>query len=401
MFEFEANVQSVTRLTEYLRNLLESDGFLQSVWVRGEISNLTKASSGHWYFTLKDAGAQLRCVMWRSSVARMSFVPREGDEIEARGRITIYDQRGEYQLVAERLRPVGTGDLYARFEALKARLEAEGLFDAERKRTIPTFPLRIGVVTSPDAAAFQDILNVLGRRFPLAELVLSPTPVQGTDAPPQIIAALERMNRYGQVDVILLCRGGGSIEDLWCFNDEGVARAVAASSIPVITGVGHETDFTIVDFVSDLRAPTPSAAAEVATPFSVEKLAEMLRGADMQLEGALLYRLNAMRDDLATTRRTLSYVSPQKKIDMLRQRIDTLNDRMASRLESRVGLLRERVAGRVAALSAADPRAILARGYAIVRRGEDGTRLYSAADAQYGQRLMIQLHDGEIDVTVE
>jgi len=245
-------VYTISEVTSVIRQLLESAEPLQAVRVQGEVSNmkryssghLKRYSSGHWYFTLKDGGAQLKCVMWRSNADKQRYKPEDGDQVEARGNIGVYDAQGVYQLYAESLKPVGMGDLYRQFEELKARLDAEGLFDPARKRPLPAFPRQIGVVTSPQAAAFQDIQNVLRRRFPLAVIILSPTPVQGADAPSQIAAALERLNQYAQVDVILLIRGGGSIEDLWAFNDEGVARAVAASRIPVVTGVGHEIDFT-------------------------------------------------------------------------------------------------------------------------------------------------------------
>ena len=257
---------SVTDLTRYLRELLESDELLQDVWVKGEVSNFSRPASGHLYFTLKDSSASLRCVMWRNAVIRQSFTPRDGDAIEVHGSISIYEVGGQYQLYADIFRPAGEGALYQEFLRLKAKLEAEGLFAPERKRPIPPKPKRIGIVTSPTGAALQDMLNTLQRRYPLVEVVLAPTPVQGDEAPARIIAALQNVAEIAHPDVIILARGGGSIEDLWAFNDERVARAIAASPIPVITGVGHETDFTIADFVADLRAPTPTAAAELATP---------------------------------------------------------------------------------------------------------------------------------------
>lgn len=389
---------TITEITSHIKTLLESDSTLQSAWVTGEVSNMTRASSGHWYFTLKDSGSQLKCVMWRSSASKQSVVPRDGDAIEAHGYISLYEPRGEYQLVADRVRPVGMGDLYARFEELKARLQAEGLFDPERKRPIPVFPLRIGVVTSPDAAAFQDIQNVLRRRFPLGQIILSPTPVQGVDAPPLIVRALERLNAYGEVDVILLIRGGGSIEDLWSFNDERVARAVAASVIPVVSGVGHETDFTIVDFVSDFRAPTPSAAAEVTTPH-IDALREAVARAEGQMTDAVRESIDRWQNVLGEMQGTMRYVSPLAHITTMRQRIDSIDSRIMMRQQGRVALLKERLNGRSAALEAANPAAILARGYAIVR-DTDGKTLKSATQTAPGDALVIQLHDGEVDVRV-
>ena len=246
---------TVTDLNRYLRQLLESDEHLQDIWVTGEVSNFSRPASGHIYFTLKDSSASLRCVMWRNTAQRQSFLPRDGEAIDVHGAISVYEAGGQYQLYADVFRQAGEGALYQEFLRLKAMLEAEGLFAPERKRPIPTRPNRIGIVTSATGAALQDMLNTLRRRYPLVEVVLAPTPVQGDEAPPKIVAALHDLARLANPDVILLARGGGSIEDLWAFNDEAVARAIAASPVPVITGVGHETDFTIADFVSDLRGP--------------------------------------------------------------------------------------------------------------------------------------------------
>jgi len=389
---------SVAELSSYIRQMFEIDNRLQDIWVTGEISNMTRASSGHWYFTLKDSQSQIKCAMWRSSAERQSFIPQNGDAVTAHGRVSVYEPRGEYQLYADIIRPVGIGDLYARFEQLKARLESEGLFGIDRKRPIPAFPRQIGVVTSPEAAAFQDIQNVLRRRFPLTEVILSPTPVQGDAAPPQIVAALERLNAHSQVDVILLCRGGGSIEDLWAFNDERVARAVAASRIPVVTGVGHETDFTIVDFVSDLRAPTPSAAAELATP-NIDDLREGIRTIKDIITSVTEGHLADLRVDLNSAQRTLGHLSPAWQIATLRQRIDDWNARLSRDQRKQIALLRERLESRSDALHAANPQAILARGYAIVSSG--GQRIKSAGEVHAGDGLTIQLHDGEIKARVE
>ncbi|MEL7236277.1 MAG: exodeoxyribonuclease VII large subunit, partial [Chloroflexota bacterium] len=259
-------IYPIAEITAHIRYLLETDTVLQDVWVQGEVSNMKRAASGHWYFTLKDSASQLRCVMWRSDASRQLVVPENGDSIIVHGRVSVYDQRGDYQLYADFIRAAGVGDLYAQFEQLKMKLDAEGLFAAEHKKPLPVFPLRIGVVTSPDAAGYQDVLDVLRRRFPLADVTLSPTLVQGAEAPPLIADAIHRLDASGKVDVILVVRGGGSIEDLWAFNDEQVARAAFEAVTPLVSGVGHETDFTIIDFVADQRAPTPSAAAELVSP---------------------------------------------------------------------------------------------------------------------------------------
>ncbi len=394
------NTYTVAELTTYIRELFETNEQLQEVWVSGEVSNMTRAASGHWYFTLKDEKAQLKCVMWRSSASRQITIPQNGDALEVHGYISVYEPRGEYQLYADRIQPVGVGDLYQRFEELKAQLAAEGLFDEERKRQLPAFPRQIGVVTSPDAAAFQDIQNVLWRRFPLAEVILSPTPVQGLDAPPQIVAAIERLNAHTQVDVILVCRGGGSIEDLWAFNSENVARAVAASRIPTVSGVGHETDFTIVDFVTDVRAPTPSAAAEIATPDSAILSEDLLR---LNEQMTLMSRdiLHRLRSDLDVVQHMLERSSPLVFIDNMRQSIDSMNAGVISNQRQRIALLRERLSARKDVLNAANPQAILSRGYALVYRSDDGVQVRAEQDAAPGTGITIKLRDGELKARVE
>ncbi|MDD9955015.1 MAG: exodeoxyribonuclease VII large subunit [Anaerolineaceae bacterium] len=391
---------TVAEITARIRLLLEGDAELQDVDVSGEISNLTRARSGHWYFTLKDASASLRCVMWRSAAARQRFLPQEGDAVQALGHIGVYEPRGEYQLYATALRPLGVGDLYARFEALKAALEAEGLFDPDRKRALPAFPRVIGVVTSPQAAAFQDVCNVLRRRFPLAQVWLSPAAVQGLEAPAQLRAALARLNAEEEVDVILLIRGGGSIEDLWAFNDEALARAIVASRLPLVSGVGHETDFTIADFVADLRAPTPSAAAELVAPDLAEldqtiglaraRLTELQRGRLAQLQGCL-----------DSGRRNLALLSPQRELATQRQRLDDQELRLQRAWAGAQGRLAARLAQARAALGAADPRAILQRGYAILTQAGDGKRVTGVKEAQVGDALLAQLRDGDLPLRVE
>ncbi len=391
---------TVAELSTYIREMFDQDYRLQDIWVMGEISNLTRASSGHWYFTVKDSKSQVKCAMWRSSAERQSFIPQNGDAVAVHGRVSVYEPRGEYQLYADLLRPVGLGDLYAQFEQLKTRLEEEGLFDPERKRPLPAFPRLIGVVTSPEAAAFQDIQNVLRRRFPLAQIILSPTPVQGDTAPPYIVAALDRLNAYTDVEVILLCRGGGSIEDLWAFNDESVARAVAASPTPVITGVGHETDFTIVDFVSDYRAPTPSAAAEIATP-NMDDLHHNVRLFYDTLAVLMRENISERRANLLAVERTMGHISPVRQIGNQRQRVDDLNARLVRQQRQHLIRLRERLESRAAALHAASPQAILERGYAIITHAQTGTRVKSARAVRPGEALHVRLHDGQITTRAE
>jgi exodeoxyribonuclease VII large subunit len=261
---------TVSDITRYLRELFESDEILHEVWVQGEISNLSRPASGHIYFTLKDQSAALKCVIWKQTAWRLPLSLQNGMAIEAHGAISIYERDGQYQLYADAVRLTGEGALYQEYLRLKARLEAEGLFDTERKRPLPELPAGIGVVTSATGAALQDILNTLRRRFPLVEVVLAPCAVQGEEAPPQIVNAIRSLNRTDGVDLILVARGGGSLEDLWAFNDERVVRAIADSDLPVITGIGHETDFTLADFAADVRAATPTAAAEQAVPDRAE-----------------------------------------------------------------------------------------------------------------------------------
>lgn len=385
---------TVSAVTARIRALLEREPLLQDLWVEGEVSNFSRASSGHIYFTLKDAGAQLSGVVWRNQARALSYLPRSGDQVVAHGRIGLYEQGGRYQIYVDAIRPAGRGSLFAEFERLKAQLEAEGLFDPGRKRPLPPFPQRIGVVTSPTTAALRDVLNVLRRRYPLVEVLLSPTPVQGDAAPPRIVAALDALNAREDVDVILVVRGGGSIEDLWAFNDERVARAVAASRIPVISGVGHETDFTLTDFAADRRAPTPSAAAEVATPDRAELSALVQQHAE-RLDRTFEMRLRGLHDRTAQLARTLQYLSPVARLANARQRVDDLAQRSEASVTHRVEVQRQHLSGLAARLEALNPDAVLARGYAIVLERESERVITSANAITPGLALTLRLQDGE------
>lgn len=390
---------SVQELNAHIRSLFERDDALQDLWVEGEVSGFKRAQpSGHCYFTLKDGKAQIDCAMWRSFAQQQAVLPKDGNAVLAHGYVNIYEERSKYQFYVDRIRPIGIGDLYYQFEQLKAKLDAEGLFDLERKRPLPPFPRRIGVVTSPSAAAFQDVQNVLSRRFPLVEVLLSPTLVQGIDAPAQIVRALERLNARDDLDAILVCRGGGSLEDLWAFNDELVARAIVASRVPVVCGVGHETDFTIADFAADVRAPTPSAAAEVLTP-DIEELRYGLERVTRDLNSVFAYAIARQRDSLAEQVRGLRQLSPLSQIRNYRQRIDDWGAHIASAHRGRLTLLRERVEARDAALRAANPQAILERGYALVTDQVTGTWIKSAHDV-HGD-VTLRFHDGAIGAKVE
>ncbi len=368
---FQAQKWTVTRLTLFLRNLIESDPVLQDVWVSGEISNLSRPGSGHLYFTLKDTGAALRCVMWKTSAARLRISPQSGDAVEVHGRLGIYEVQGNYQLYVDQIQPAGEGALYQEFLRLKARLEAEGLFDVERKRPIPEYPKRIGIVTSASGAALRDMLHTLRRRLPTVEVVLAPSAVQGAEAPAALIAALEGLNRL-ELDVILMARGGGSIEDLWAFNDEGLARAVAGSHIPVICGVGHETDFTLCDFAADLRAPTPTAAAELATAVTIQDLSAALGDTGTRLISLITENLAAGRAELEALVAGMRYASPERRLQTERQRADEAGRRLGSASLHSLTLKSAYLRGMASRMEALNPLAVLRRGYAVVTRQSDG-----------------------------
>ncbi|MEO0564624.1 MAG: exodeoxyribonuclease VII large subunit, partial [Chloroflexota bacterium] len=394
-----SDVQSVSAVSARIRHNLEADPDLQNIWMQGEVSNMTKARSGHWYFTLKDKDAAIRCVMWKSAAARQKTIPQEGDQLAAYGRVGVYEPRGDVQFYAEVVRPVGIGDLYAQYERLKNQLAEQGLFDADVKKPIPSFPRRIGIVTSADAAAFQDVQNVLRRRFPVAEVVLVPSLVQGVSAPPMLVAALQRLDDGAACDVILVVRGGGSIEDLWAFNDEAFARALYNVRTPVISGVGHETDFTITDFVADLRAPTPSAAAELATP-DLSNFRATLTEANAYLRATINNAITSRRERLSTTRRALGYLSPVSDIRNHRQRTDELRARAASLQAANLARLRERLTTSAAALHAASPQALLDRGYALVTDA-DGNVVRRTDEVASGDSLTVRLSDGAVSATVD
>ncbi len=389
---------TVTELTIYLRELLDSDEILRDIWVEGEVSNFNRHTSGHCYFTLKDGDAQMSAVVWKSSATRIGRLPSNGDAILAHGRITFYEGRGQLQLVVDDIRPAGIGILQAQFERLKSRLESEGLFDESRKRPLPPAPRRIGIATSPTSAALQDILQVIGRRYPLTEVIIAPCKVQGQGAADTIVEALYAL--YEQpVDVIIVARGGGSIEDLWAFNEETVARAVFASPKPVISGVGHETDTTIIDFVADVRAPTPSAAAEIATPDHLE-LSDELSYLHERLDQAIGNRMERLQIALLAQQQTLKLRSPVIRIERDRQLIDDMLQRAETRIEHRLALAQATLAGAQAQLVALSPDAILARGYAVVRRA-DRQIVTHPEQATTGEILTIITRGGNLQARVE
>jgi len=396
----ELSVISVSALTLYLRDWLEANDILQNIWVHGEVSNCKTYPSGHCYFTLKEGDAQLLCVFFKSSRIR-TFAPElcDGMALAVNGRVSFYERDGKLQFYVEAVKPLGTGEFFERFEQLKVRLAAEGLFDAERKRLLPSQPAVIGIVTSPQAAALRDMLRVLRVRYPLARVILSPAQVQGTDAPSSITAALDLLNEHGEADVAIVGRGGGSVEELWAFNDEMVARAIARSRIPIISGVGHETDFTIADFVADYRASTPTAAATAAVPNIEDWRIDML-----EKRQTLVALMQAYMSDLCVrverTQHDLERMSPRRLIEQRRQQLDDSMERLQTRMHHMISLRVERLRGVALRLHSLSPLLTIARGYAIVRRDDNQKIVSQVEDARPGDDLTIQVQDGTIPVEV-
>jgi exodeoxyribonuclease VII large subunit len=401
MFAYQAPpVLSVSVLARYLKELLETDDLLHNVWVQGEISGCRTYASGHCYFTLKDAEAQLPCVFFKHARQR-SAAPqlRDGMAIAANGSISLYERDGKLQLYVESVELIGEGALFLRFEQLKARLSAEGLFEPERKRPIPEQPAVVGLVTSPDGAALRDMLRVLRTRYPLVQVILSPTLVQGSEAPAAIVAAIDRLNEHGEADVIIVARGGGSIEELWAFNEEVVARAIARSRIPVISGVGHETDFTIADFVADYRASTPTAAATKAVPDIADLQAE-LDEKQQVLTAILDEKLERLKERLERATYDLQRASPKNVLNQRRQQLDDLTEMLHTRISHLLSLRAERLRGQALRLHSLSPLLTIARGYAVVRRESDQAVITGPQQVQPGEQLTIQVRDGSIPVQV-
>lgn len=392
---------TVSEFTRLIKLTIENEPLFSNVWVQGEVSNFTRAASGHLYFTMKDQGASLKCVMWKSSAFKNQGVAiKEGISLQVHGSLSLYEVSGQYQLVVDQVKVAGEGELYAEFARLKKQLEGEGLFDLSRKRPIPTSPLNIGVVTSETGAAFQDILNTLSRRLPLVTVWLAPTLVQGVDAPAGIIKALKLVNQVPNLDVIILARGGGSIEDLWSFNNEQVARAVADSKTPVITGVGHEIDFTLVDFASDMRAPTPTAAAEIATPISIDLLQGQIEAYGQLLQDFSDGLIRQLEDGLSVLRSRLSYFSPARALMTQSQVVDGLSQRLNRANENVFGIKRSQLDGLLKRLESNNPHGILKRGYAIVQDRATNQIIKTASQANPKSELDVTLYDGSLVVVV-
>ncbi len=387
-------VYAVRQIATHLRELLETDLFLGDLWISGEVSNFKRYPSGHTYFSLKDPDAALRCVLFKGQNTGFRF--EDGHQVVAHGRVSFYEARGELQFIVDFVQPEGVGALQAEFERLKARLQEEGLFDEARKRPLPRFPRRIGVVTSQAGAVFHDICQVLERRWPLAQVVLAPTAVQGPDAGPRIAAALAALNERRDIDVIIVARGGGSLEDLWAYNEEPVARAIFGSLVPVVSGVGHETDTTIADFVADLRAPTPSAAAELVAPDRTEVSARLSVAA-----GGLLSSVQRLagegRAGVAQAVGRIERALPN--VNRERQRADDLTRRALASVDGLLRGFQKGLHGFHLALRSLDPYATLQRGYALVQR--DGRVVDTVAGTAVGERLNVRVRDGDFPVRVD
>lgn len=394
----ERQILRISQVNEYIREMMDTDGLLSGLAVRGEISNYKIYPSGHHYFTLKDESASLRCVMFKSSAVRLRFRPENGMQVIAMGRITVYPRDGAYQLYCTAMAMDGVGDLYAAFEQLKAKLEAKGMFSPAHKKPIPKFPGVIGIVTSEAGAAVHDMLRILGKRYPLARVRLLPVRVQGAEAPGEIAGAIRYANAYQLADLLIVGRGGGSIEDLWAFNDEMVAQAIYDSAIPVISAVGHEPDVTISDYVADLRAATPSNGAELAVP-DQDALRQGLDAMSSAMATALQRNLRSARQQLNALSASPALKSPTGYLDQKRRALEHCAARLKSAQVQELGRKRQKYVALTAKLDAMSPLKVLTRGYAMVQN-DDGTVLRSVHQAAVGDTVHIRLSDGEMRATV-
>ncbi|MDD6189754.1 MAG: exodeoxyribonuclease VII large subunit [Clostridiales bacterium] len=390
-------VYSVSELNGRIKNLIDSDPALDGVYIRGELSNYKIYPSGHHYFTMKDAEGTLRCVMFKGSAVKLRFRPENGMQVIAFGRVTVYPRDGAYQLYCSSITPDGVGDLYVAFEQLKEKLSKEGLFSPEHKKPLPRYPERIALITSGAGAAVRDMIRVLGKRFPLAKVIVMPVRVQGVEAPPEIVGAIKYANRHKVADLIITGRGGGSIEDLWAFNDERVARVIYESEIPIISAVGHEPDVTIADYVADVRAATPSNGAELAVQDKI-KLTELLAAAESRCRGAVIRKLEGSRERLGKLAANRELCSPMTYVNDRRQRLDHDMDRLASTAGNITARNRNKFTALAAGLDAMSPLKVLARGYSVARK--DGAVIKSAKSVKAGDSVSIRLADGSMDCTV-
>lgn len=390
---------SVSQLNEYIKSILDTNALLSNLCVKGEISNFTNHRSGHLYFSIKDEGSLIRAVMFKSSASRLKFVPENGMKILAKGSVSLFVRDGQYQLYVTQMEPDGLGSLYLAFEQLKEKLSKSGLFDEDRKKALPKMPQKIGVITSPTGAAVRDIMNILKRRYPLADVTLYPSLVQGSSAPAQLIKGIEYFNEKGSADVIIIGRGGGSIEDLWAFNDENLAYAISKSEIPVISAVGHETDFTICDFVSDKRAPTPSAAAELATP-DINEILYLISSYRSQLSNLLLRELSRKKEKLKLLSERKMFTDPEYYLQEKRLLCAFLYDKLSRLMNSKLNESSAELQKLAGKLDAISPLSTLARGYAIGYNLTQSTPVLSTDDVDMGDNLSIKLKDGSVMASV-
>lgn len=392
-------VYSVKQVNQYLKMVIETDEALSDIWIKGEISNFTAQKSGHLYFSIKEQGSVLKAVMFAGDAWRLRFKPENGMKVLLRGGLNVYEPSGQYQIIVKEIQPDGIGSLYLAFEELKKKLQTEGLFDENRKQELPTFPKTIGVITSATGAAVQDIMTTIKRRYPIANILLMPVVVQGEQCPESVIDAIEKMNEHGEADVLIVGRGGGSIEDLWGFNDEGVARAIFASKIPVISAVGHETDFTIADFVSDMRAPTPTAAAELATPYTLAELKRHILNLSDYLPKRLTQLLLVKKDKLERIHKNLMFRHPQKLIQTQQQRLDMLVERLQNNVKKNVSEKEHKLLLLMAKLDGLSPLKTMSRGYGLAYKND--TLVKSTKELEVNDTLSLKLHDGTITCRVE
>jgi len=391
---------SVSDLAFHIKRVLECDPILSDLAVTGEVSNFKVHSKGHVYFSLKDESAQIECKMWRSAAAGLGFRPQNGDRVTCFGSVDFYPPQGRASLVVREMHFAGQGAQFEAFLRLKTQLESEGLFEEGRKKPLPLMPRTVGVITSPTGAVIRDILNVLARRYPLAQVVLIPSAVQGFSAPPDLIRALHFAEAWAELDVVIMARGGGSAEDLWCFNDEELARTAADFSIPLVSAIGHETDFTILDFVADKRAPTPSAAAELIAP-DVRELLGYVLGLKMRMGGAIEGEVRLARQKLEFLKRSRAFTNPSERLGIEREKVVALRNRAQEASKARVKIETQRLEGIGAQLRALDPQRVLERGYALLSDAQTGQIVSLLEGVSPGQKLVVTLSGGQFQVAVE
>ena len=394
----ETIVLTVSQLNKYIKGIVEQDRILSRITVRGELSNFKAHYSGHFYFALKDETSVIKCVMFKAYASALKFMPESGMKVVISGRVGVFERDGQYQIYVDSMEASGVGDLHVAYEQLKAKLEEEGLFDDSKKKAIPPYPKKIGVVTSPTGAAIRDIINVLSRRYSMADIYIYPVLVQGSDAPADITGAINYFDRTGWADVLIVGRGGGSIEDLWAFNDEGVARAVYNCRIPIISAVGHETDFTIIDFVSDLRAPTPSAAAELAVPDSGE-LYDKFAGYSVRLLNSYRSFIDKKRSVISSTENRPVFRNPYEIIDRRRLVVDSVSRNMITTQSLNLAKKAEKLSALSAKLDALSPLKVLSRGYSMVEKG--GKPVTTVKNLVPGDEITVKMADGSVECEVK